>query len=138
MYFHNFSCLDITFYGYNIKNPEKKTNINWKKLEKKTQKKTEKNKTSFEGFFNIFLKKTEKTQPTWFKKKKKKFCPSWFICLPYVPIHAVPSHHVKFNNESSTSWVQLLSGFPSTGYYFCVFIFSLAPCILAASVELFF
>ena len=26
MYFHKFSCLDITLYGYNMKNPEK-TNI---------------------------------------------------------------------------------------------------------------
>ena len=66
MYFHKFSCLDITLYGYNMKNPEK-TNINWKKLEK-TQKTLKKN--IIWDFFNIFLKKPEKntTHLGFFKK----------------------------------------------------------------------
>ena len=59
----------------------KKTNVNWKKLEKNT--KNPEKKTSFEGFFNIFMKKPEKTQPTWVFKKKNTFLPT---------LHPNPAH----------------------------------------------
>ena len=77
MYFHKFSCLDITLYGYNMKNPEK-TNINWKKTWKNTK---NPEKTHHLKVFSTFF---------WKKKKRKNTTHLGFLKKKHIFAHPAP------------------------------------------------